>query len=61
MHSVINLKHAILGLRLLLKSTENHCVTCRKRKAIMVIPIMANLPVERLGYKQPPFSFTGFD
>ena len=40
---------------------ENTCVACRKRKAQTVTHIMADLPIERLGYKQPPFSNTGVD
>ena len=61
MRSVIDLKYAILGLHRLLKSTENQCVTCRKRKAITVKSIMADLPVKRLGYKQPLFASTGVE
>ena len=59
MRSVLNLKHAILGLRRLLRSMENQCLTCRKRQASTIQPIMSDLPVERLGYKQPPFNHTG--
>ena len=61
MRSVLNMKYAILGLRRLLRSIENHCVTCRKRKASTIQPIMSDLPVERLEYKQPPFNHTGGD
>ena len=61
MRSVLNIKYAILGLRRLLRSIENQCVTCRKRKASTIQPIMSDLPVERLGYKQPPFNHTGVD
>ena len=61
MRSVLNMKYAILGLRRLLRSIENQCVTCRKSKASTIQPIMSNLPVERLGYKQPPFKHTGVD
>ena len=61
MRSVLNMKYAILGLRRLLRSIENQCVTCRKRKASTIQPIMSDLLVERLGYKQPPFNHTGVD
>ena len=61
MRSVLNMKYAILGLRRLLRSIENQCVTCRKRKASTIQPIISDLPVERLGYKQPPFNHTGVD
>ena len=59
MRSVLNMKYAILGLPRLLRSIENQCVTCRKRKASTIQPIMSDLPVERLGYKQPPCNHTG--
>ena len=59
MHSVLNMKYAILGLRRLLRSIENQCVTCRKRKETTIQPIMSDVLVERLGYKQPPFYHTG--
>ena len=61
MRSVLNMKYAILGLRRLLPSIESQGVTCRKRKASTIQPIMSELPVERLGYKQPPFNHTGVD
>ena len=61
MRSVLNMKYAILGLRRLLRSIENQCVTCRKRKASTIQPIMSDLPVQRIGYKQPPFNYTGVD
>ena len=61
MRSVLNMKYAILGLLRLLRSIENQCVTCRKRKASTIQPIISNLPVERLGYKQPLFIHTGRD
>ena len=50
-----------LGLRLLLRSIENQRVTCRKRNTSAIQPIMSDLLVERLGYKQPPFNHTGED
>ena len=43
MRSVLNMKYAILGLRRLLRSIENQCVTCRKLKAITIQPIMSDL------------------
>ena len=61
MRSVSNMKYAILALRRLLRSIENQYVTCGKRKASTIQPIMSGLPVERLGYKQPPFNHTGVD
>ena len=52
MRCVLNMKYAILGLRRPLRFIESQCVTCRKRKASTIQPIMSNLPVERLGYKR---------
>ena len=59
--AVVNLKYVVLNLRWLLRNIENTCVACRKRKAQTVTHIMADLPIERLGYKQSPFSNTGVD
>ena len=58
MRSVLNIKYAILELHRILRSIENQCITCRKRKASNIHPIMSNLPVESLGYKQRPFNHT---
>ena len=55
------MKYAIFGLHRLLRSIESQSVTCRKRKASTIQPFMSDLPVERLGYKQPPFNHTGVD
>ena len=61
MRAVIHLEFAILNLRSFLKSIEVRCLICRKRKAKTVTPMMAELPVERLGYRQPPFTNCGVD
>ena len=61
LRAVIHLEFAILNLRSLLKSIEVHCLICRKRRAKTVTPMMAELPVERLGYRQPPFTNCGVD
>ena len=61
MRSVLKIKYAILGLRRLLWSIKNQCVKSSQRKASTVQPIMSDLPVERLGYKQPPFNHTAVD
>ena len=61
MRAVVNLKYVVLSLRWLLRNIENTCVVCRKRKAQTVTHMMADLPIERLGYKQPPFTNTGVD
>ena len=61
MRAVVNSKYVVLNLRWLLRNIENTCVACRKRKARTVTHIMADLPIERLGYKQAPFTNTGVD
>ena len=52
------MKYAKLVLRRLLRSIESQSVTYHKRKASTIQPIMSDLPVERLGYKQSPFNHT---
>ena len=42
MRSVLNMKYAILGLLRLLRSIKNQCLTCRKRKASTIQPIMSD-------------------
>ena len=59
MRSVLNMKHTILGLRRLFRSSKNQCEKCRKRKASTIQTIMSDLHFEPLGYKQPPFNHTG--
>ena len=61
MRTAVSLKYVVLKLRWLLRNIEITCVACRKRKAQTVTLIMADLPIEGLGYKQPPFSNTGVD
>ena len=61
LRAVIHLEFAILNLRSLLKSIEVHCFISRKRKAKSITPMMAELPVERLGYRQPLFTNCGVD
>ncbi len=59
--SKVNQEFCILGLRAALRSIQSRCVLCRKRRAQPLEPVMADLPAERLGYKQPCFAFTGID
>ena len=59
MRAVVNLKFVLLNLRWLLRNIENTCVVCRKHKAQTVTHMMADLPIERLCYRQPLFSNTG--
>ena len=59
--AVIQLEHVVLGLSTALCSVYNQCVLCRKRKTKLILPMMADLPLERLGYRQPPFANCGVD
>ena len=52
---------AVLKLRSTLRSISSCCVTCRKHRATPVTPLMADLPKERLGYQERPFTYTGVD
>ena len=52
---------AIVKLRTALRSIVQRCVTCRKRRAETICPMMADLPRERLACKEPPFTNTGVD
>ena len=46
----------ILRIRSLLQSVKSDCFVCRKREAETLTPMMADLPIERLGYRLRPFS-----
>ena len=52
---------AIVKLRTALRTVVSKCVTCRKRRADTINPTMADLPRERLAYREPPFTNTGID
>ena len=56
LRSVIHQQFVVLRVRSALRAIETPCVCCRKRKAKTVTPKMSDLPAERLGYRQPPFS-----
>ena len=53
LRAVLHLEYVVLGLRTALRSKDHHCVLYRKRKAKVITPMMADLPFERLGYRQP--------
>ena len=46
--NIIQQKIWILGIQNALRSIKNKCVTCRKGRAQMMAPVMADLPEERL-------------
>ena len=59
--SVIQQKFWILGLRNALRSIKSNCVYCRKLRAQIKFPLMADLPAERLDYQSYPFTHVGMD
>ena len=61
LRSVIHQQFVVLRLRSALRAIETYCACCRKRKAKTVTPMMTDLPAERLGYRQSPFSNCGVD
>ena len=61
LRALIRQKFAIVKLRTTLRTIQTRCVTCRKRKAETLTPIMADLPKERLAFTSRPFTNTGLD
>ena len=59
--SVIQQKFWILGLRNALRSIKSNCVFCRKLRAQINLPLMADIPAERLYYQSHPFTHVGID
>ena len=48
LRALIQQKFAIVKLRTTMRTIQTRCVTCRKRRAETMTPIMADLPKERL-------------
>ena len=61
LRALIQQRLAVVKLPATLKTKVSRCVTCRKRRAKTVTPVMADLLRERLAFKEPPFSNTGVD
>ena len=61
LRALVQQQFAIVKLRTALRSIVQRCVTCRKRRAETICPIMADLPRERLAFKEPPFTNTRVD
>ena len=61
LRALIQQEYAIVKLRPTLRSIVSRCITCRKRKAETLAPMMSDLPRERLAYREPPFRNTGID
>ena len=58
--TVVQQKMWILVIQNALQSIQNKCVTCRKDRAQMIAPVMANLPEEWLD-ASTSFTKTGVD
>ena len=61
LRALVQQQFAIVKLRTALRSIVQRCVTCRKRRAETISPMMADLPRERLAFKEPPFTNNGVD
>ena len=61
LRALVQQRFAVVKLRAVLRTIVSRCLTCRKRKAETLTPIMSDLPRERLAFKEPPFSNTGID
>ena len=61
LRALVQQQFAIVKLRTALRSIVSKCVTCRKRRAETINPIMSDLPRERLAFKARPFTNTGID
>ena len=61
LRALIQRRFAIIRRRPALRSIKHNCILCRKRSADIVKPMMADLPVERLSFGNPPFSNSGID
>lgn len=54
-------RYCIPHLRQLVRSVKSRCQTCRIRSATPVVPIMGQLPEDRLTPYVRPFTYTGLD
>ena len=61
LRALVQQRFAVVKLRAVLRTIVSRCLTCRKRKAETLTPIMSDLPRERLAFKEPPFSNSGID
>ena len=58
--NIVQQKMWILGIRNAWRSIKNKCVTCRKGRAQTILPVMADLPEERLD-ASTAFTIVGVD
>ena len=61
LRALVQQRFAVVKLRTTLRTIVSRCVTCRKRRAETLTPMMSDLPRERLAFKEPPFSNKGID
>ena len=61
LRALVQQRFGIVKLRATLRSIISRCVVCRKRRAETLSPMMADLPRERLAFKEHPFTNTGVD
>ena len=61
LHSSVQQLFWVLGLRSELRRIRLKCVFCTKRAPMISAPMMSDLPLERLGFGNAPFVFTGID
>ena len=59
--SVIQQKFWILGLRKALRSIKSSCLFCRNLRAQINLPLMPDLPAERLDYQSYPSTHVGIE
>jgi hypothetical protein len=51
LRALVQQKFAVIKLRTILRTIVSRCVTCRKRRAETLTPMMSDLPRERLAFK----------
>ena len=61
LRSIVQEYYTVLKLRPSLRFIKAHCLRCREIRAVIMQPIMSDLPKERLAYQSPPFTNTGVD
>ena len=61
LRALVQQQFAIVKLKTTLRSIVQKCVTCRKRQAESISPMMSYLPREQLAFKEPPFTNSGVD
>ena len=54
-------RYWIVNRRYLARKVIYNCLCCKRQRVKLQPQLMADLPLERLSYLQPPFSFTGVD